>query len=856
MNTAKLLLLLICFIFSFESRSQSCLEHYESENEVKIIKNQIVINGAPQPNLYGAEFQYFRLRGGYGKNVPREKVLAIWKRGLDQMVKAGMNAISFYLPWDFHEYAPGKFDFTGKVDQDGDGKPDYPSRDILTFLKLVEERGIKKIMLRPGPYVNAEWGFLGFGAVPEWFHNKYPDSHMQNSKGQKTKLYDYHNEDFLRHTKLWFEELHRQVLVNVIGKDKPALFLQLDNETNFQWQSIYNHDYGTNAINRYRVFLKNHYRSLDKLNQAQSTSYSSWKDVQPPTEQGKNLAQDQDWYRFQDRSIFDYLKKVRTIWEDVGVKEPNVIFTLAESFNAPKNGLLPNYKYRNHKKTGMMSINVYPKTWPSAENVLFHQPHKSDYDIIAASSANQKYTGSKQEMVLGPEIHTGWFGNTILTKEARQQSYLTLLGRGLKAMFFYYFNEGYNWQTDWAKKQIEPFYESLHSDLKYIDIPKEQLPDIFWIELQVIVDRDFMAGWNPKQVMFENEHELQNLSFGAPLNGEAKPTKHFELIKEIGQKIIKPYGEFLSRSVSLVDKVAIIADTKSLSPSAIPGVDARELHSDFAGGLVGYIMQAGINPSVHHWGVNSTRELAKNKIIVIQDSGNLDPKLIQWLADYTANGGTVISFIGDSVAKKLGAPETTNVSVNTGAIPVDYISTTKQPLAFEALASSVSEYKITNTEQTKALLVTDNKIVGYKHQHQKGQLIQIGAVIHDSFNTGAYAFLKDIPQRRAILEDLLLENNMQTHFSIKERTERVEVFGRKAPQDEKLWITVKSGQLEKTRVHVKIHPDLIKNKKTIYEVKSILTGKTQKIAGEVLVADGFLINLEANDSGAFLVTPL
>lgn len=140
---------------------------------------------------------------------------------------------------------------------------------------------------------------------------------------------------------------------------------------------------------------------------------------------------------------------------------------------------------------------------PSAENVLFHQPHKSDYDIIA-----QKYSGSKQEMVIGPEIHTGWFGNTILTKEARQQSYLTLLGRGLKAMFFYYFNEGYNWQTDWAKKQIEPFYESLHSDLRYKDIPKEQLPDIFWIELKVIVDRDFMAGWNPKQVMFENEHEL------------------------------------------------------------------------------------------------------------------------------------------------------------------------------------------------------------------------------------------------------------------------------------------------------------------------------------------------------------
>jgi beta-galactosidase len=155
---------------------------------VEFHDDQLFIDGSPQPQLYGAELQYFRLRGGYGKNVPRAKVIELWNKALDRMVEAKMNTISFYIPWDFHEYAEGKFDFTGTVDEDGDGNPDYPSRDLQTFFKLIEARGITRIMARPGPYINAEWGFLGFGAVPKWFHDKFPESHMRTSLGLKSKL--------------------------------------------------------------------------------------------------------------------------------------------------------------------------------------------------------------------------------------------------------------------------------------------------------------------------------------------------------------------------------------------------------------------------------------------------------------------------------------------------------------------------------------------------------------------------------------------------------------------------------------------------------------------------------------------
>jgi hypothetical protein len=829
------------------------------DRTVKVENNQIVVDGEAQPQLYGAEFQYFRLRGGYGKNVPREKVIEIWQRGLDQMVKAGMNSISFYIPWDFHEYAPGKFDFTGSVDEDGDGRPDYPSRDLLTFLKMVEEHGIKRIMVRPGPYVNAEWGFLGFGAVPEWFHDKYPESHMRNAQGLSTRLYDYHNEDFLRHTKLWFEALNDQVLSHVLGKDKPVLFMQLDNETNFQWQSIYNHDYGQGAVARYSQFLKSRYGTLTRVNLAQSTDFKTWADVRPPTSPDVNLAQDQDWYRFQDWSIYTYLGKVRKIWEDLGVREPNVLFTLAESFNAPKNGLLPNYRLKNQKgKTGLMTINVYPKTYPSAPDVLFHQPHKSDYDILAASASNKHYLGSEQEAVIGPEIHTGWFGKTILTEDARRQTYLTLLGRGMKAPFFYYFNEGFNWQVDWGKKHIEPFFNALKEDPRYKMVAETSLPDAFWNELQTKVDHDFMAGWNVKYIMTEDTAAAEKLSFAAPLDGDARPTEHFSLIAEIGQKIIKPYGKFLAEAVSLKDPVAIIADDGSLTPSPIPGIDSRELHSDLAGGLVGYVLQAGFNPTVHHWGINSTGDLAKSKIIFIQDSGNMNPHMIRWLADYVARGGTVVNFVGDSIAKQIGAPSTTHVRTEGGAIKATYVSPERNsnPVQFDVLGNSVAEYEIGADSMAKPVLFNNGNVIGYSYAFERGRLIQLGAIVHDAFNTGAYGFLNDVPQRRKIIDDIAATQGIESQVRIHEGGDRVVAFARKAPNDNRLWITVKSGRLEPVRVHIQINRRLLMDSsaQTLFTIKDVMSGRKLTIDGESLARDGFPIDLTANGSTALLVS--
>jgi beta-galactosidase len=70
-----------------------------------------------------------------------------------QMAKAmGCNTIAAYIFWNYHEPTEGRFDFT------------TGNHDIAKFFKLVQAEGLHAIV-RPGPYVCAEWDF---GGIPPY----------------------------------------------------------------------------------------------------------------------------------------------------------------------------------------------------------------------------------------------------------------------------------------------------------------------------------------------------------------------------------------------------------------------------------------------------------------------------------------------------------------------------------------------------------------------------------------------------------------------------------------------------------------------------------------------------------------
>uniref|UniRef100_A0A671NPV9 Beta-galactosidase-like n=1 Tax=Sinocyclocheilus anshuiensis TaxID=1608454 RepID=A0A671NPV9_9TELE len=98
----------------------------------------------------GKPFQYISGSIHYSR-IPRE----YWKDRLLKMYMTGLNAIQVYVPWNFHGTVQGVFNFAG-------------DRDLEYFLNLANQTGLL-VILRPGPYICAEWEM---GGLPAWLLQK------------------------------------------------------------------------------------------------------------------------------------------------------------------------------------------------------------------------------------------------------------------------------------------------------------------------------------------------------------------------------------------------------------------------------------------------------------------------------------------------------------------------------------------------------------------------------------------------------------------------------------------------------------------------------------------------------------
>ncbi|XP_022596670.1 beta-galactosidase-like isoform X2 [Seriola dumerili] len=98
----------------------------------------------------GKPFQYISGSIHYSR-IPRY----YWKDRLLKMYMTGLNAIQVYVPWNFHEQIQEVHNFTG-------------DRDLEHFLDLANQIGLL-VILRPGPYICAEWEM---GGLPAWLLQK------------------------------------------------------------------------------------------------------------------------------------------------------------------------------------------------------------------------------------------------------------------------------------------------------------------------------------------------------------------------------------------------------------------------------------------------------------------------------------------------------------------------------------------------------------------------------------------------------------------------------------------------------------------------------------------------------------
>jgi len=129
--------------------------------------------------------------------VPREA----WRARMKMAKAMGLNTIGTYVFWNLHEPEKGKFDFTG-------------NNDIAEFVKIAKEEGLW-VILRPSPYVCAEWEFGGY---PYW---------LQNEKGLEVRSRE---KQYLAEYKKYINEVGKQLAPLQVNHGGNIIMVQVENE--------------------------------------------------------------------------------------------------------------------------------------------------------------------------------------------------------------------------------------------------------------------------------------------------------------------------------------------------------------------------------------------------------------------------------------------------------------------------------------------------------------------------------------------------------------------------------------------------------------------------------------------------
>jgi len=149
---------------------------------------QFLLNGAPM-RIFSGEIHSFRIPRPY------------WRHRLRAARAMGLNTVSVYMPWNLHEPRPGEFDFSGNL-------------DVAAFLALAAEEGLK-VILRPGPYICAEWDF---GGLPPW---------LLATPDIKVRCLD---DRYLAAVDRYFTEVGRRLVPSLVENGGNVILVQVENE--------------------------------------------------------------------------------------------------------------------------------------------------------------------------------------------------------------------------------------------------------------------------------------------------------------------------------------------------------------------------------------------------------------------------------------------------------------------------------------------------------------------------------------------------------------------------------------------------------------------------------------------------
>jgi beta-galactosidase len=178
------------FVWMTFSSMQAIAQQFisRSVHSFELADSVFLLDGKPFQIISG-EMHYPR--------VPKEA----WRDRMKKAKAMGLNTIGTYVFWNVHEPQQGHYDFSG-------------NNDIAAFVKIAQEEGLW-VILRPSPYVCAEWEFGGY---PYW---------LQNIKGLEVRSKE---PQYLQAYKNYIMQIGKQLAPLQINHGGNILMVQVENE--------------------------------------------------------------------------------------------------------------------------------------------------------------------------------------------------------------------------------------------------------------------------------------------------------------------------------------------------------------------------------------------------------------------------------------------------------------------------------------------------------------------------------------------------------------------------------------------------------------------------------------------------
>ena len=153
-----------------------------------LVKDEFYLDDKPLKIISGA-IHYFRVVPEY------------WRDRLEKLKGMGCNTVETYVAWNIHEPREGEFDFEGIC-------------NLRKFIQIAHELELY-VILRPSPYICAEWEF---GGLPSWLLT------YQNLKLRMSDAI------YMSKVKSFMMRLLKEVVDLQIDDGGPIILMQVENE--------------------------------------------------------------------------------------------------------------------------------------------------------------------------------------------------------------------------------------------------------------------------------------------------------------------------------------------------------------------------------------------------------------------------------------------------------------------------------------------------------------------------------------------------------------------------------------------------------------------------------------------------